>query len=230
MTVEEFISDSFQAATGKVSNFAVGSAKWNNFLAAGNRYQRVWARTPGIDWNSLYDPAFELGTVTAAQTFDLDDDIRKLSQQESDVVRVLHDGSTTRWTEYTLIDANRLRDYDNNYYVAQIGRTLRFNTAFTADSQQFGGTIYVPCYLYPEVLTSASDDITVDDPDWLVLVVAADYVRNDVTRQDLRADLIAEANDRMEKMREDNDSQSSIILRPWNPLANMVDDDTAGYV
>jgi hypothetical protein len=230
LTVEEFISDAFQAATGKIPTFAVGSTKWNNLLAAGNRYQRVWARTPGIDWNSLYDPAYSAGTVTAAQTFDLDDEIRKISQQESDVIRITHSGSTTVWSDYTIVDANRLRNMDTGNYAARIGRTIRFNNAFNSSSPQFGGTIYLPVYLFPEVLTGATDDLTVDDPDWLVYVVAADYVRNDVTRQDLRADLIAEANDRMERMREDNDSQSITILSPWNPLGHTIDDSMAGYV
>lgn len=220
MTTAEFIPEAFRAATGKLPTFTSGSTKWNNLVASANFYIRQWAREPGVDWNSLYDPAFSLGTVSATDTFDLDDDIRKVSQQEGDFLRILHTSGTT-YSDYSLIDANRLREFAYGSYAAQVGRTIKFNAAFTASSQQFGGTIYLPAYLNPEPISGDNDDIPVDDPNWLIFVVAADYVRNDITRKDLRADLINEANQCMERMRQDNDSQISTPFAGWNPTGHI---------
>lgn len=223
MSTAEFVAEVFQAATGKLPTFTSGDSKWKNIVASGNRYIRRWAREPKVDWESLRDPAFSIGNVTATDSFDLDSSIRKLSQQEGDTVRIVHAGGVG-YTDYDIVDANRLRDYQFGNYCAKIGSTLRFNNAFTATSQQFGGTITVPAYLYPDPISDEGDEIPVDDPDWLVLVCAADYVRNDVTRKDLRADLISEANDCMERMKSDNEGQVSEMYAPWSPTEHLNND------
>lgn len=219
MTTSELVQEAFRAATGKLPTFASGSTKWNNLVASANFYIRQWAREPGVDWNSLYDPAFQIGTVSATDTFDLDDDIRVISKQQGDFVRIVHSGST-QYTDYDVIDADKLKDYPYGNYVAQVGRTLKFNSAFASSSQQYGGTIYVPAYLYPEEISGDNDEVPVDDPNWLALSVAADYVRNDITRKDLRADLVNEANQCMERMKQDNASQISTPHTGWNPTAS----------
>jgi len=67
--------------------------------------------------------------------------------------------------------------------------------------------------LYPEKLTSAGSTVPVDDPNWLVKITAAEWVRNDSVRQNQYPNLIAEANALMEKMKEANDgSQVSDVL------------------
>ena len=223
MTVAEFIPQAFRAATGKLPTFTVGTTKWNNLLSSANFYIQQWAREPNVDWNSLYDPAYSLGTVSDTDTFDLDDDIRRLSQQEDYSVRIVHP-NTIQYTDYGLVTGDRLKSYPTGNYAAQVGRTVRFNKAFTTSSQQYNGELFVPVYLFPDAVSRTTDVIPVDDPNWLVLVVAADYVRNDVTRKDLRADLIAEANQSMQRMKADNEAQISEPLRNWNPLAHVSDD------
>lgn len=227
MTTTEFVQQAFRAATGKLPTFPVGSTKWNNLVSSGNFYIDQWSRELNVDWNSLYDPAFSIGTVTTEQTYDLDETIRKISQQEDDFLRIVHTNGT-QWTDYDLVKADRLRSYDESsgHYAAQVGRTVRFNKAFLSSNPQYGGEIFLPVYLFPEKMVAATGEVPVDDPNWLVFVVAADYVRNDITRKDLRADLISEANGCMERMKQDNEAQLSEVLRPWNPLARV---DTDGW-
>lgn len=171
----------------------------------------MWAREEGVDWNSLYEPNYVVGTVSTANSYDLDDEIRTLSKQEGDYVRVQR--GTYQYTEYTLTDATRLKDdHRHGNYCAQIGRSLVFNQPFQATAAEIGGTILVPAYLHPEPLVADSDDVSVTDPDWLVLVTAAEYIRNDITRQSQYGNLIAEANTRMTRMKQDNDSQDTSIV------------------
>jgi hypothetical protein len=209
------VSNAFQQATGKLPTFASGSAKWLRLVASGNFFLQQWARERGVDWFSLYDPTYSLGTVTATDTYDLDDEILKLSQQEGDSVRITH--GDAHYTDYTIITADRLKDYPTGYFCAKVGRTLKFNRPFIATDSQFSGTITAPVYVYPETFEDDNDDIQIDDPNWLVFVTAADFVRNDVTRKDLRADLVAQANEAMQSMKEDNEAQLSEVRMTWSP-------------
>jgi hypothetical protein len=218
------VPEAFRAATGKLPTFVSGSTKWDNIVASANFYIRKWAREPDVDWNSLYNPVYSLGTVSATNTFDLDDEILSLSKQEDDPLTITHVGGT-QYSYYDLVNADKLHTYRNGHYAAQVGRTIRFNAPFTSTSQQFGGAITVPVYVMPDAVSADGDEIPVDDVNWLILVVAADYVRNDITRKDLRADLISEANDAMQAMKENNDSQVSAPLTSWNPTAHTSKDE-----
>jgi hypothetical protein len=155
--------------------------------------------------------------VSATDTFDLDDEIRKLSDARDDTVRIVHtDG--THYTDYEVVPANQLKtDYSSGAYCAQIGATLKFNKAFVSTDRQFGGTIYVPKYGFAEHLVNDSDDVPVDDPQWLVLMCAAEYVRNDIVKQNQYPNLVNEANALMQAMKDTNDAQVEVVARPWRP-------------
>lgn len=229
MTVTEAIAAVYLKATGKTTTLTSGT-HYTKILGLLEFYQRRWAREPGIDWNSLYNPAFSLGTVTATDTFDLDSStVRKISDREGDSVRIVwSDG--VGYTDYDVVDAVTLKDYSYGvnrespiaFVCAQIGDTLVFNHTFTTTDSQYGGEIQLPCYVYPDTITSTStdnQDIQVDDPDWLVLRVAAEYVRTDLTRQGQYPLILAEANEAMTRMKDDNEGQIDIVDRPWTPFS-----------
>lgn len=209
------MSDAFLKANGKLPTFASGSTKWLKIVAIANMYQRQWAREEGVNWNSLYDPNYSLGSVTATDTFDLDDEIRTLSKQEGDFVRV--ERGTNQYTNYTIVPSDRLKEFNAGNYCAQVGRTLKFNQTFLSSSAEYGKPILAPVYLYPETFEGDNDEIVVDDPDWLVLVTAAEYIRNDITKSNQYGNLIAEANTRMARMKEDQATQDTSIYTPWSP-------------
>lgn len=232
MTINELVSDTFLKATGKTTTLATTNTKYSRIVNLGDFYQRRWAREPGVDWNSLYNPAFSLGTITATDTYDLDSStVRKLSDRQGDTVRIVwSDG--VGYTDYDIVDHNKLRDYsfgvnrESNigYYCAQMGSTLVFNHTFTSNDSQFGGEIFIPCYVFPDEINSLNpdtDEVQVDDPDWLVTRVAAEYVRNDITRQQHYPELIAESNEIMSRMKDDNDGQiDTVDTGGWTPGTN----------
>lgn len=173
---------------------------------------------------SLYDPAYSIGTVTATDSFDIDlDTIRKISDTDQDYIRINHtDGKS--YTDYELVSADTLKQYydgqtkqsPTGYYCAQIGATLVFNHTFVSTDPQFGGTIKVPVFLYADHLVNASDTVPVDNPNWLVAICAAEYVRTDIIRQAQYPNLINEANSLMARMKDDNDAQ---IVRANMPFS-----------
>lgn len=212
MTTSEFIAGVILKATGKVSTSVEGDVKWTKVLAIANQYIKIWADEPNVDWNSLYDPELTIGTVTATDRFELDTDIRKLSDTRGDVVRIDHtDGG---YTNFDIVSAENLKRYysgdkssSNGNYCAQIGTNLVFNRSFTSTDLEYGGTIKAPVYNYPEPLVAIGDTVPVDNPMWLVIITAAEYVRNDVVRQNQYPNLVAEANQLMQRMKDDNEAQ-----------------------
>lgn len=127
------------------------------------------------------------------------------------------------YTDYTLVPHDRLKDYATDNYLARVGNTLKFNKTFETTDAQYGGEVQVPVYEFPDAFAADSDAIDIDDPNWLVFTVAADRVKNDVTRKDLRADLVAQANEALMAMIEMNGSQKDELFRPWSPTSHTND-------
>lgn len=212
MLRSEFIQRAHFRATGKPTAPTSGSKKYNQLVLAGQIYTEQWQDEVGTDWASLYDFR-NSGTISATDTFPLDDEIRKVSQQEGDVVRVLHTDGVTE-TEYELVPIARLRENRYNKVVAVNGRNLMFSSAFVSTDPEFGGTIIVPSYGYAEFPTADGGEIEVDDPNWLVTICAAEFVRNDITRKAEYPNLAGEAAVLMQKMKENNGTGVDEIYRP----------------
>ncbi len=222
MTVSEFVSQVVLLSEGKLPIFTTGSTKWLRIVAQGNHFLQQLARERGVEWSRWYTNALTLGTVTATDTYEIPDEARKLSTQEGDTIRITHLDDT--YTDYTTVPHNRLKDYQNGNYCTKIGNSIVFNKTFVSTDPQFGGTITAPAYTFPETFSADSDTIDIDDPNWLVYTVASDRVKNDVTRKDLRADLIAQANEALIAMKDDNLSQMEEISSGWNPLESIPGD------
>lgn len=229
MTITDAVADVYLRATAKTTTLTTGT-KYNRIIRLLNFYQRRWANEPGVDWNSLYNPAFSLGTVTNTDSFDIDtSSIRKFSSRQGDIVRIVWtDG--VGYTDYDIVDANKLKDYSYGvhkenplgWYCTQIGSQLVFNHKFISTDPQYGGEIFVPCYVYPDDITTTATDsseVQVDDPDWLVTRVAAEYVRNDITRRQRYPELLVEANEIMGRMKDDNEGQLDTVDHPWTPFS-----------
>jgi len=235
MNVSDFVQAVLLRATRKTTTLLTSSAKYAQILALGNYWQRRWANERGIDWHSLYNPLLSIGKVTATDSFDLDTSIRKLSEREGDVVRIMHSDGVG-YTDYDIIPHNKLKDTfwgqdkesPNGFYCTRMGDQLVFNHEFVSTDSQFGGDIQVPCYVYTDELVNPTDEVQVDDPDWLVAMCAADFVRGDVTRRDQYPILLAEANDIMTRMKEDEANQIDTVDTPWSPLSGMGSDSAFG--
>jgi hypothetical protein len=222
LTTTDFVSNVVLLSEGKLPSFSSGATKWLRIVAQGNFYLQQFAKERGVDWNWYYDPSLAIGTVSATDSFDIPDTVYRISKKEGDVLRITHTDDT--YTDYSFVPHDELKRYSVGNYVAQVGNTIRFNTAFTATSPQFGGSIACPAYEYPETFSGDNDEIDIPDANWLVYVVAADRVKNDVTRKDLRSDLVSQANELMAALKEENMSQIEDTNRPWNPISHVTED------
>lgn len=215
MTLAELVAKAYLTATGKLSTLTSSDAKYQKILAIANNQIDIWQNTPNVDWNSLYDKSYSLGTVSATDTYELGDDIRKVSDSTGDYVQIkTADGNVTN---FDVVSAESLKRYvDGSRVCAQIGRTLVFPQPFETTDPLYGGTIYVPIYRYAEPLVNASDEVPVDIPQWLVLMTAAEYARNDNTKLNQYPNLVGQANDLMNRMIDDNDGQMTEAYLSWS--------------
>lgn len=217
MTTAELVSNVYLVATGKLPTFLSGSTKWLKIVAIANNKIDTWQNEDNADWNSLYSPNYALGNVTNTDTYDLDDDIRQVSNVAGDTIVITHiDGNTT---EYETVDATDLKQHTTGNYCAQVGQTLVFNHLFVSTDPQYGGSIAIPVFLFANHLQADTDTVPVDDPQWLVLTVSAEYVRNDIVKQNQYPSLVNEANALMNGMKSANEAQVKTLDRPWRPLA-----------
>lgn len=227
MKASELVAAVILKATGKTSTSVSGDTKWTKVLGIANYYIDSWMNEPDVDWFSLYDPLFVTGTVSNTDTYELDGDIRKISDSEGDCVVIDHSDGVGS-TSYDVVTPDRLKLYysgqakenSDGYFCAQIGTNLVFNHKFVSTDPQYGGTIKVPSFTTASHLVRDNDVVPVDIPNWLVLISAAEYVRNDITRQNQYPNLISEANQLMVRMKADNEAQISEVLRPWGPMAS----------
>lgn len=183
-------------------------------MGLADNLQKTWEAEEGVDWASRYSFVTLAATVTATDSFALGATVRKLSMQEGDFVTVTL--GTNTWY-YDIVDSTRWRFYAAREnptsavglpkIAARFGSNLKFSTPFVAGDAQIGGTIVVPAYTYVGDLDGGADTIQVDDPMWLVYMMAAEYVRNDTVKQNQYANLVAKANDRMNAMKRNNGSQ-----------------------
>lgn len=119
------------------------------------------------------------------------------------------------YTDYDIVPADDLKMYyagqtkqnPDGFYCAQMGANLVFNHTFITTDKQFGGTIKIPMYGYADPLVGVSDTVPVDLPNWLVAISAAEYVRTDITLMAHYPELASEANDIMQRMKDNNDGQ-----------------------
>lgn len=214
MTLADLVAKSYLKASGKRSTLTNADDKWLKLRDIANSYIEIWQETLDVDWKSLYNPKYTPGVVTATDTFTLDGTVRKVSDERDDPVQVISaDGSSIY--NYAVVPADTLKRYDANAMVcAQIGSTLVFRSPFSATSPLIGCTIYVPIYKFASTLTTDTDVVPVDIPQWLVLMTAAEYIRNDVTKQAFYPNLVQEANAIMQRMMENNDAQVNDVFVP----------------
>ena len=168
-------------ATGKPTILASNNTKWLKIRGIANYYQNAWLNEPGQHWNSRYERARQIGTISNSDEYELDDDIAEISTAKGDNVYVLTNGGSK--IPFQLVNYDDLKNYPTGNYCAKLGQSLVFNTRFVDDDPCYGGKLYAPVYTTIEDLESADDDVAVDNPEWLVTMVAAEYIRNDIDRK-----------------------------------------------
>lgn len=197
MTLQELINAVMLKATGKPTILPTTNTKWEKIRGIANYYQQAWAHEPGQHWNSLYCVK-NIGTISNTDTYTLSSDIDTVSTAKGDDIHVTTtDGQTI---PFEIVEHDDLQNHPNGRYCAIVGDKIVFNGIFASDDPCYGGDLNVPCYTKVADLTAPEDETVVDDPYWLVTMCAAEYIRNDIVKQNQYGNLVAEANNLMTSM------------------------------
>jgi len=86
------------------------------------------------------------------------------------------------------------------YISSRNPKVLTFVNDITSTDQKVGGTLSVPAYYLPADMVLATDLVPVDNPEWLVYIVASELARNDPAKESMFATLVGMANDLYVKM------------------------------
>lgn len=214
MTTTEMIQKAYTSAKGKST--APSSNKYSKLLAIANLSKDDWVNEPGVDWSSLYGLRPVATVITAGlNTYALPTTIRKISQRDNDYIYITTISGIV--SKYYLIAPDQISFITGSPAVTKQGRNLVFNTTFPTGDPRIGGTITVPSYGYLPDLVNTTDPILIDNPNWLVYMTAAEFIRNDLTKQNQYGNLIAKANDLMASMKQDNDGTVNTVSMPvWS--------------
>ena len=193
MKVEEAINLAYQTATGKTKTLSPGNSKYERMLNIANMATMQWESEPDVVWGSLCKDR-EIGVIDDNTSYKLSEDVRTVDFRK--FVRLTKD--TQNWT-FPFISPQMAKD--GCYGVIQLGWRLDFKGL---SEQMKGAAIIVPIVRHAKKLTKADDIVEVDDPYWLVYMIAAEFVRNSRTKSNQYGNLITLAQSSMEGMKNRN--------------------------
>lgn len=209
-TADWVITKAYQAFKGKATAPANTTDKYALMLSILDSTQDDWRSEPDTEWNSLYQTV-ATGTITATDTFDLDDETDFISKRAGDYITLTDTSGHSDTVK--LVTADQLYTFRDQLAVARIGRTLKFSKAFTANSPYIGRTLNVPSYIFTDDITKGSDIVQCDDPMYLAYMLAAELARNDTVKAGQYNNLIDKAGERMNKMKQNNGGQEDTVPR-----------------
>jgi len=209
MIVSELIAKSNLAANGKATALATTSPRYTQFLAIANMLQDDWMSEPDIQWQSRYEK-LSLGNITSDRV-SLDEDIYEFSKREGDYITIQSATDPRSVAYYSLVSPDEFRRYRSDMICTIIGDELVFGHTFIPTDSYYGGEVIVPVIMKLDPLVNPTDEILVDDPNWLVYMTAAERVRNTVTKLGQYPALVQKANNLMLKMKEKNNGQVNTI-------------------
>jgi hypothetical protein len=208
MIVKELIAKSLLMATGKAKVLNETESKYVRLLAIGNIMQRMWAAEPDIEWDSRYS-TISLGSITT-DVVAMDPTIYAISKREGDQIYIQHFDSEQK-SYFDLVRPSELYRSGRVDVCAVVAGELKFAKTFGITTPQYKGEVFVPILLDVEDLKRSTDQVIVDDPNWLVFMTAAEYVRNDVTKQNQYGNLVTLAENSMSKMKQNNSGQTDEV-------------------
>lgn len=189
-----------------------GDPKWTVLLNHANILIDAWAAEPYAYWQSLYEPDYQLGSVSTSASYDFDDDVMSLSTGFDDYVRIRSKTDPNHYYHYKTVLPEDLKAASGSV-CARIGNGLRFSKVFTADSPEYGGQILAPVYVKPAHLVKPTDTVPMDNPNWLVVMIAANYALSKRTLESKYPLLLQEATQYMAGMRANNEAQTAEVPR-----------------
>lgn len=201
MEIQDVIAQAYLKAKGKAAPLATTSTTYIKFLALANMIQKTLIREPGIQWDWTYDRLSQ-GVITSDR-ITIDDSIYAIHRDEQDPV-IITTPNSTQETYWRYVQPGEFKKYRNFNVCTLIGDELIFSKTFTSSDSQYNGSVTVPAHITPDDFVQPTDTVLIPDPTWLAYMMAAEFVRNTVTKQNQLGNIVGEANNLLEGMKDRN--------------------------
>lgn len=162
------------------------------------------------DWSWSRENDYSFGTASSTvNSFELDDDIRKLVKQPERPVYLIKDGVVM--ATFEVVNPNMLNDrrsLNNRDRCAVVNRTLKFSREFTEN--EYGSTVMGDIIYYLPELSSLDVSVldTVDPVELIVLGVAKNQALPNVVKGGLTPSLTQKYGDLLESAKQENDTSA----------------------
>ena len=171
-TVLEVINKAYTKVNGEYEAQVPGSDDYNTYLDVLNQVMEMWAHTPYVKWQSLFNMEYQLPDSVSAGTllYDFPDmDRVVIGNTPLDYVYFV-DSNGVVLGKYKMLDqASFQSTTDTNVCMLSTdGLHLK-----DVEDDIVGAYIQLPAYLLPPVYTSATETVRIDSVPWLVTAMAA---------------------------------------------------------
>ena len=171
-TVLDVINKAYTKVNGEFEAQVSGSDDYNTYLSVLNQVMEMWAHTPYVKWQSLFDMDYQLPDAVVVDTFvyafpDMDRVV--VGNTPLDWVYFVDDtGAVVE--KYKMVDQALFQasNSDRICMLAQDGLHIK-----TISEDMVGTNIQLPAYLLPPVYTTATETVRIDSIPWLVTSMAA---------------------------------------------------------
>lgn len=226
VTANEVIQRAYQMATGDDEVLATSDPSWAKYLSVLNTLQQDWTNEvimiPGERWVSL-EKEIDFAISSNGTSFDLPEEAREitlhpLSGRKVSIVQDYNGNSRTvltlnginPWQFATRDDSQAVFTYDF------VNKRLSVKQGVIDEALKLGNcSLVVTYYRNLEVLEDDQSEVEVDDPNWLVYMLAGEIARTDVIQAGQYGNLIALAQNAMTSMVNRQRGLRIIEMDPW---------------
>lgn len=210
-TVSEIINRAYTKVSGEYDPVTNGSDDFKTYLNVMNQCIEVWAHTPYVKWQSLFDINYTLPTPVATDVLEytIPNEIQIANTPFDNVYFVNGNVIIKRYkmTDQALFQATNVEDV-----CAVFGNTLQLKSTPT---EIVGTSIRLPAYVMPQPYTLATQEVNIDSTAWLTTYMAAfiadsspvPFIARNSERFYKQSDIL------MKEMRENNRHRQHLVVK-----------------
>lgn len=171
-TVKQIIEKAYTKVNGEYELVSESSDDFKTYLGVLNQVMEMWAHTPYVKWQSLFDMEYQLPDVVVADQLQYDfpdmDRVVVGNTPLDYVYFVDENGAVIK--KYKMVDQALFQSStaQNICMLASDGLHLK-----SVPEELVGAFIQLPAYLLPPVYTLGSETVRIDSVPWLVTSMAA---------------------------------------------------------
>ena len=214
MQIDKIIQKAYKMATGDDESISRSEPSYGKYLSILNDLQRDWYEEslvlPNERWASLERE--EAIIISSDTQYDLDGELVLHPLSYSPLSITLPSGNMVM--PKLVSTAEFIRSNDRNIFTASSdGKIINFKKEFI--NSAIGGRITYPYYVNLEEISNDDDNIIVDNPNWLVYMLAAEIARSDIVQAGQYGNLIALAQNSMTSMKNRQRGLRIANMDPW---------------